>query len=265
MPFEDFIGQPFAIAQLRALHADGAHAPVMLIGPSGTGKRVAAAALARAWSSPSEPLVDLTGYALVMDDKAPENEHDRRFAVSRLRRRLSRQAVGPRCVAVTLSGAGREVQNALLKLLEEPPAQTRLIVCADDAQPPLPTVRSRCQAIRFHALDTPALQEIAARDGLHVTGAVLQSAAGSATRMAWLAGRPDIADAIVARDAGTLVAALRDVGEDKDAGLTQTQARRAWCEMVVPALAAGRPAAGDAVAALHSGFRPEACLAVALC
>jgi hypothetical protein len=44
-------------------------------------------------------------------------------------------------------------QNALLKLLEEPPPQTTLVLVTDNATGLLATVRSRCQKVRFH--ETP--------------------------------------------------------------------------------------------------------------
>jgi DNA polymerase-3 subunit delta' len=44
--------------------------------------------------------------------------------------------------------------NALLKTLEEPPADTFLILLHRAGQPLLPTIRSRCQALRVEAPDT---------------------------------------------------------------------------------------------------------------
>jgi DNA polymerase III subunit delta' len=40
-------------------------------------------------------------------------------------------------------------QNALLKMLEEPPAGVTIVLCADDEECLLPTVRSRCARIRL--------------------------------------------------------------------------------------------------------------------
>jgi DNA polymerase-3 subunit delta' len=48
----------------------------------------------------------------------------------------------------------REAQNSLLKTLEEPPANTFLILLTSKADRLLPTIRSRCQLIRFGALPT---------------------------------------------------------------------------------------------------------------
>ncbi len=45
-----------------------------------------------------------------------------------------------------------EAQNALLKTLEEPPAQVTIILLSTSVEELLPTTRSRCQVVRFHAL-----------------------------------------------------------------------------------------------------------------
>jgi hypothetical protein len=44
-----------------------------------------------------------------------------------------------------------DAQNALLKLLEEPPAGVTIVLCADDEECLLPTVRSRCARVRVGA------------------------------------------------------------------------------------------------------------------
>ncbi|MCZ6834516.1 MAG: DNA polymerase III subunit [Planctomycetota bacterium] len=44
-------------------------------------------------------------------------------------------------------------QNSMLKTLEEPPAQTFLILVSSRGERLLPTIRSRCQHVRFHRLD----------------------------------------------------------------------------------------------------------------
>jgi DNA polymerase-3 subunit delta' len=45
-----------------------------------------------------------------------------------------------------------DAQNALLKMLEEPPAGVTMILCADDEECLLPTVRSRCARVRLAAV-----------------------------------------------------------------------------------------------------------------
>ena len=58
-------------------------------------------------------------------------------------------------------------QNALLKTLEEPAGRTLIILLTDQPDALLPTIRSRCQSVRFAPLDeqTSSRRELrAARD-----------------------------------------------------------------------------------------------------
>ena len=54
---------------------------------------------------------------------------------------------------------GDEAANRLLKTLEEPAAFVHLILITDRLADVLPTIRSRCQVVRF---DAPSVQELAA-------------------------------------------------------------------------------------------------------
>jgi DNA polymerase-3 subunit delta' len=75
--------------------------------------------------------------------------------------------------------------NALLKSLEEPHPKTILLLLADDAENVMPTIRSRCQVVRFPRV---AISEV--RDGLMARGV----AEGDADLYARLsAGRPGLA------------------------------------------------------------------------
>jgi len=59
-----------------------------------------------------------------------------------------------------------EAANALLKTLEEPPAQALLLLITDSPETLLPTIRSRCQQIRFFPLNATDVQSILLRDAL---------------------------------------------------------------------------------------------------
>lgn len=52
---------------------------------------------------------------------------------------------GPQVAALDMEGASVQVQNMLLKILEEPPEGTRFVLAADRGL--LPTVMSRCQVV----------------------------------------------------------------------------------------------------------------------
>lgn len=51
-----------------------------------------------------------------------------------------------------------DAQNALLKLLEEPPKNTRFVLTASNTDTVLPTIRSRCQVVSLIAPSTSDLQ-----------------------------------------------------------------------------------------------------------
>ena len=55
-----------------------------------------------------------------------------------------------------------EAENCLLKTLEEPPASSVLILLTSNLSALLPTTRSRCQILQFHAMPTQELAEILA-------------------------------------------------------------------------------------------------------
>ncbi|HEY5657008.1 MAG TPA: hypothetical protein VIY27_04390 [Myxococcota bacterium] len=81
-----------------------------------------------------------------------------------------RSSEGSRRAAVVADAErlNQEAQNALLRLLEEPPPDTTLVLVASTSAGLLATVRSRCQKVWFRpahtsALDDPANAELAAR------------------------------------------------------------------------------------------------------
>ncbi len=59
-----------------------------------------------------------------------------------------------------------EAANALLKTLEEPPAQALIVLITDSPGTLLPTIRSRCQQIRFFPLNATEIQSILLREAL---------------------------------------------------------------------------------------------------
>jgi DNA polymerase III delta' subunit len=79
-----------------------------------------------------------------------------------------------------------DAQNALLKLLEEPPAGVTIVLCADDEECLLPTVRSRCARVRLSAVSSREIEGWLGELGV--------ADAPQAARLARLAdGRPGLA------------------------------------------------------------------------
>ncbi|QND52896.1 DNA polymerase III subunit delta' [Phyllobacterium sp. 628] len=85
----------------------------------------------------------------------------------------------------------RNAANALLKTLEEPPQRTLFILISHSSGRLLPTIRSRCQSIRFEALDRGDLLSALATIGLGAdqvtdTEALVAHADGSVRKAALL-------------------------------------------------------------------------------
>jgi DNA polymerase III delta' subunit len=79
-----------------------------------------------------------------------------------------------------------DAQSALLKTLEEPPTGVTIVLCANDEEQLLPTVRSRCARVRLGPVGSRAVEEILAQHGL--------ADAPTAARLGRLAGgRPGLA------------------------------------------------------------------------
>jgi DNA polymerase-3 subunit delta' len=92
--------------------------------------------------------------------------------------------------------------NALLKNLEEPPARTIFILIAHSLGRLLPTIRSRCQIVRFQPLDNDdllaALTAIGKEPEMEARSALLSRAAGSVRTAVMLTdyGGVEIAEAL---------------------------------------------------------------------
>lgn len=101
-----------------------------------------------------------------------------------------------------------EAQNALLKIVEEPPAHAVLIFITTNPESILYTIRSRCQRIRFSPLRAEVVEAVL-RDYYGVDAKTAQRAAalsqGSITRAAALAESSDDSER---REAAALVAGL---------------------------------------------------------
>ncbi len=79
-----------------------------------------------------------------------------------------------------------DAQAALLKTLEEPPAGVTIVLCADEEDRLLPTVRSRCARLRLGPVGVRDIESILAEHGV--------ADAPLAARLARIAaGRPGVA------------------------------------------------------------------------
>ncbi len=88
-----------------------------------------------------------------------------------------------------------EGANALLKTLEEPPSQALILLVCDNPDSLLPTIRSRCQVIRFFPLPDADVREILLKEEMVETEeeatAIAELAEGSITQATQLLN-PDL-------------------------------------------------------------------------
>lgn len=91
---------------------------------------------------------------------------------------------------------GEEAANAILKILEEPPAGNVFILLAPESQMLLPTIVSRCCHVRFQPLGDEVVAELLAKGGLPPEKAkeVARLSAGSLDRARWLTEEDRIAN-----------------------------------------------------------------------
>ena len=91
-----------------------------------------------------------------------------------------RPMAGTRRIAV-LDDANRmneEGANALLKTLEEPPPDSMLILIAENLDAMLPTIRSRCQLVRFSSLAASDVADLLIENEIASTSEEASAAAG---------------------------------------------------------------------------------------
>lgn len=161
-PFDDVVGQPEAVAQLRASAARPVHA-YMFVGPHGSGRSAAARAFAAAVLSQgldevgAERAIRLARRGehpdLVTIDPAGNLYRDE--DVGRLITEASRSPIeGDRKVIVAdrFHTANETATGRLLKTLEEPPPSTIIVLLNEGVPDEQVTVASRCVTVSFGAV-----------------------------------------------------------------------------------------------------------------
>lgn len=147
----------------------------LFVGRPGQGRRAAARELARELNCQhkGEPCANCRLFAAGSYPDflavAPDGQSVKIEQVRQLQQQLTLspyQAKSARFVAIEAAEKlTEEAQNALLKLIEEPPSQTTLVLVATDPAALLPTVRSRAQVVYFPPVDLEELTEWLANQG----------------------------------------------------------------------------------------------------
>ena len=130
-----------------------------------------------------------------------------------------------------------EAANCFLKTLEEPPPRSVFLLIGTDVEQQLPTIRSRCQAIRFSPLPADTVRAVLVGQGVtdaHLLDRLVNLAAGSPGQALALADpalwqcRRNLLEGLGARapDAAGLARNLIEFSEDAGKELSQ-QRRRA--------------------------------------
>ena len=186
MAFRDLAGHR-RVLDLTARAAVRGSLPPSLIfaGPDGVGKRLAAISLAQLFNCLSpfpgdeESAPDACGHCTVCrriargvhaDVLMIEPGDTGSIKVDQARAAIERSAYRPfegrRRVVIVDDADAMEAsaQNALLKTLEEPPAASTFVLVTSRPDLLLPTVRSRCQRVRFGPLSPGDIAQVLIRD-----------------------------------------------------------------------------------------------------
>jgi len=242
---------PVLASPERASHAYLFH------GPGGAGKRAAARELAAALLADGSPHPEsararaLSGVHPDLTWVAPSGAHeilvgDIAEPVVAAASRTPFEARRRVFVIERADELGPEAANRMLKTLEEPPEFAHLVLIAERLADVLPTIRSRCQAVRFQA---PARAQLASE--LEAAGAEPETALACA---ALSLGDGERARAL-ALDGG----ALREAGEQlvRAALAGEVGSRRPWRRLLEAVRARGEAvtaelrAHGEAELELH--------------
>jgi DNA polymerase III subunit delta' len=290
MPFRDLAGHRRLLDLTARAAARGSLPPSLIFaGPDGVGKRLAAVALAQLFNclSPAagdeESAPDACGHCTVCrriargvhaDVLLIEPGDSGSIKVDQVRAAIERTAYRPfegrRRVVIADEADAMEApgQNALLKTLEEPPATSTFVLVTSRPDLLLPTVRSRCQRVRFGPLGPADIALVLMRDHGFAekdAHAVAASAEGSIARAleedtdAYVEAR-EAAMSLLGTVAGATnpmqrLAAARALGRDK-VDRDELGRRLRLVSSVLRDLGALQAAAGDQGLA-HADLKPK--------
>lgn len=213
--FSDILGQRQAIDDLRrAYAADRLPHGMIYAGPAGVGKGTTAAALGKLFlcerPNGTEPC-DRCDACKVFDAGNHPDYHVVYRQLARLEKEtvkardltigvIRRFLVGPANI-MSVMGRGKffvveeaelmnaAAQNSMLKTLEEPSGRTVIVLLTDQPAALLPTIRSRCQVIRFAPLErSSVIKELTKRgvDAATATDAAALAEGSLGVALKWI-------------------------------------------------------------------------------
>ncbi|HEX9080588.1 MAG TPA: DNA polymerase III subunit delta' [Desulfuromonadaceae bacterium] len=200
MPFADILGHERIIEVLRRSIRYGktSHSYVFE-GPVGCGRKMTALALIQTLFCPAAE-DDACGVCPSCRKVSGNNHADihvveplpdkRDIGIEQLREMQREVALRPyeaprkACIIEPAERMSVNAANSLLKTLEEPPGNALIILLTENADMLLPTIRSRCQVVRFAPLPPEYVKLLLERNGMEGASAALlaQMADGSMQR-----------------------------------------------------------------------------------
>lgn len=203
--WDDVVGQPHAISQLRAAADRGPIHAYLLVGPAGSTKLQAARAFAAQIISEGED-PDQRDARLILRGEHPDVREVRRTGPSIsadqareiVRVSTLAPAEGDRKVLLLDEFHLLRPEGAalMLKSIEEPPESTIFIILADFVPSDLITISSRCVRIEFHTINSDLVAARLVSEGINPASAMTaaKAALGNLDRARVLATDPALSE-----------------------------------------------------------------------
>ncbi|MBD3425741.1 MAG: DNA polymerase III subunit delta' [Candidatus Omnitrophica bacterium] len=180
-------GQDNAVRYLTGSLASGRiSSSYLFTGPEGVGRALTARAFIKALmctekSSPEIPCQACAACRRLDSDDHPDMrwigpENKRAIKIDQVRAAKEALSLKPYeggmnvCVIEKAHLMTTEASNALLKMLEEPPGRSVIILITSKKELLLPTVISRCSQVRFRSLPVETTRDIIMRSGADLSG-----------------------------------------------------------------------------------------------
>ena len=266
MGFQEILGQEDAVLVLsRSLENDRLAHAYVFSGPEGVGKALTALALAGALLCPMGPtdsesprranlgcgvcptcrrVASRSHPDLIILEVLPDKKEISIDQVRDAQSAVSLCAYEGRKKVLIVNAADRlnaSAANAFLKTLEEPPEDTIIVLISSQPHLLLPTIRSRCQEVRFRSLsDEIVARFLVERKGLDRARAAMLASVSAGSLGKALAGEPgeaaarrDSAIDILARVAVEPLEERVALAESLAKGEGEAEALIEWTDLVV--------------------------------